>query len=405
MTTLSRVSVSNFLSLRDFSVDLGGLIVLVGANGVGKSNLLSVFRFLGEVARSDLRPAIESFGGYEHLRFRGARRKNDLAGIKIKISGNITKHASLNAPDEYSLSFFARPIRNQNRSMLVRNEDLVLKRRAGRGRRITLKGSNVELHRSPTDGSQTDRTSSTLKVQSESSGLAILRRLGDQYDAPQVEELASVFEELRLFEVNVALAKKPSSRVVSTRLEADGSNLASFLNYLKLEYPFSLEAIEEDMQSVLPGFERFIFDEIGGSRGGVLVSFKESYFEAPTSLARASFGTVRAIALFAMLQDPNPPRLTCLEEVDHGLHPYALDRLVERLRDATANTQIIMATHSPALVNRLKPEELVILERDSETGETYRPNITAQQLREMEEDSEYNLGELWFSGLIGGIPV
>ncbi len=63
-----------------------------------------------------------------------------------------------------------------------------------------------------------------------------------------------------------------------------------------------------------------------------------------TPLASASFGTIRALALLAMLHDPDPPKLTCVEEVDHGLHPYALDRIVERLRDASTRTQVLAAT-------------------------------------------------------------
>ena len=103
-----------------------------------------------------------------------------------------------------------------------------------------------------------------------------------------------------------------------------------------------------------------------------------------------------------MLRDPSPPKLTCLEEVDHGLHPHALDVLVERLRDASERSQIIVATHSPALVNRLSPEELIVFERDPESGVTKIPPIDYEQVAQMERESDFRLGELWYSGLIGG---
>jgi len=85
----------------------------------------------------------------------------------------------------------------------------------------------------------------------------------------------------------------------------------------------------------------------------------------------------------ALLHDPAPPRLTCIEEVDHGLHPYALDRLVERMRSAATRTQLLLATHSPALVNRLRPEELIICERDAEAGASRTPAIPQSQVREI----------------------
>lgn len=103
-----------------------------------------------------------------------------------------------------------------------------------------------------------------------------------------------------------------------------------------------------------------------------------------------------------MLHDPNPPRLTCLEEIDHGFHPHALDRVVERLREASERTQIIVATHSPALVNRLEPGELIIFERDPNTGATRIADLDPARARKMEQESGYRMGELWFSGILGG---
>ena len=108
------------------------------------------------------------------------------------------------------------------------------------------------------------------------------------------------------------------------------------------------------------------------------------------------------MALFAMLNDPYPPKLTCIEEIDHGLHPHALDRLMLRLREASEKTQIVVATHSPALVNRLRIDELIIVERDEGTSATrvIRPNH--QIFEDLRKETGYELGELWFSGALGG---
>ena len=156
------------------------------------------------------------------------------------------------------------------------------------------------------------------------------------------------------------------------------------------------------MRFVLPGFEKFAFTEIGGSDNAVRVDVVEQGLSGLTPLARLSFGTIRAIALFAMLHDPQPPSLTCLEEIDHGLHPYALDLLVDRLREASKNSQFILATHSPALVNCLAYNELIIVERDSPSlgSRIFKPD--RERLKRLHEETGYELGELWFSGLLGG---
>src|SRR5262249_54342208 len=122
-------------------------------------------------------------------------------------------------------------------------------------------------------------------------------------------------------------------------------------------------------------------------------------------LGEASYGSIRALSLLALLHDPNPPRLTCIEEIDHGLHPHALDRLVELLRKASSRTQFLIATHSPALVNRLLPEEVIVCERGPD-GASRIPAIDPQEVRRMEQElhGELGLGELWFTGALGGVP-
>jgi predicted ATPase len=92
-----------------------------------------------------------------------------------------------------------------------------------------------------------------------------------------------------------------------------------------------------------------------------------------------------------------------VEEIDHGLHPYALDRIVERLRSATRKTQLLLATHSPALVNRLEPEELIVCERDPSTGASRIPAIDPAEVKAVASKDDLGLGELWFSGTLGGV--
>ena len=401
MRTITQISVENFLSLKRLDVRLDGLNVLVGPNGAGKTNILKLFEFLGEVSRQELAPAVKALGGFDNVLFRGAGRSTK--SVKIEISGLITRHSGDNAPDEYKLSFNRLPSGlfsdGEKREVFSRREQLVFKRYQGPGRRITLKGGRVTV--GPTDGTA-GPNERTLEIQGQATGLGTLRRLSDAYGATEWNAFAEVVEQLRLFEVNVDRIRLPARTELRPRLRPDASNLASFLQYLRESEPAAYNAICSDVRFVLPGFESFEFRAIGGSEEALEVSIRESHLSSTTPLARVSFGTLRAIALFAMLHDPSPPKLTCLEEIDHGLHPHALDRIVERLRQASKKTQIILATHSPALVNRLDPSELIIVERDEETGgsEVARPD--PEMVARLRESTGYELGELWFSGILGG---
>ena len=404
MRTILTISASNFLSFRSIKASLYPLNILVGPNGAGKTNFLRIFQFLGDVARRDLVPAIDQLDGISQIRF---RKEPPSRNVELQLNGIITTNASLNAPDEYSLSFregrvfTSRPF--FHRRLVERTETIVVKRFKGPGRRITLKGRKVQVAHL-TDGVKSAKSTAerTLDVQSESSGLNTIRKLGDDYGAHQVEALAQAFESLRLFDVNVDKIRTSSRMTNPSKLEDDASNLAVYLYWMSNEHASTYERVCEDVRFVLPGFEEFRFTALGGADDGIRLDFKERHLSGYTPLARASFGTLRAIALFAMLNDPNPPRLTCLEEVDHGLHPHALDRLVDRLRDASQRTQIIAATHSPALVNRVLENEIIIFERSATTGESMIVDLKPEQIAKMKQESGYELGELWFSGSLGG---
>jgi predicted ATPase len=403
MRTLHKIELRNFLSFANLSLELEHLNVLVGPNGAGKTNILQAFRFLGEIARSDLVPAIDHMGGFENLLFRGSVRKD--SRIDLKLAGVMSPHASAKALDEYSIGFQERPMRARNSEMPVRrlverNEEIVIKRLPGRGRRITLHGGEVKI--APVEAGKQMRPPPPLSVQESATGLATLRRLGKEYGADGIEAIAQTFEQLRLFEIDVERARHPHRAPTASQLRADAANLAPFLLYLKSEHAEFFKNVVEDLRFVLPSFAEFVFTQLGGPDEFVRIDLKESHLTGVTPLARASYGTVRAIALFAMLNDPDPPRLTCIEEVDHGLHPHALDRLVDRIRDASARTQIVIATHSPALVNRLTPSELVVVERDRETGSGRAIRMDAAKVAKLSQEAGYGLGELWFSGALGG---
>jgi len=119
-----------------------------------------------------------------------------------------------------------------------------------------------------------------------------------------------------------------------------------------------------------------------------------------TSASRLSDGTLRWLALLIVLLNPTPPPLICLEEPELGLHPDILPTLAELLRDASKRTQLVVTTHSTALVDAFSdtPEAICICEKES--GATKIRRLDAGELKIWLE--EYTLGHLWASGQIGG---
>ncbi|MGH3569492.1 MAG: AAA family ATPase [Pseudonocardia sp.] len=407
---LLRLRVQNFRSLRHVDLTLQPLNVLVGPNGAGKSNLLDVITFLGDSVREDLAPALAKRGGYDRVRFRGVD-SNGREWVEIEIEAAVTKYGTRTAADRYTLRFKA--VRLTRRSQpggdlllvpdrrgLRREESFMFKRTEGRGRRINITGRDLSII--------TDSEPTRNRILQEGSlGLSTLPRLGPEEGggSEQVEALASLFASFRVFDVNVDAIRKSRDELMSPRLYNDASNLASYMQHLKEFDPERFALLEEDARLFIPGLEELEVGSIGGASTASVVRLREHGLKNLTELAEASYGSIRAIALLALLYDPRPPKLTCVEEIDHGLHPYVLDRLVELLRQASRRTQLLIATHSPALVNRLEPSELIVCERDEDAGSRI-PAISSDYVRKMEyaADGELGLGELWFTGALGGVP-
>jgi predicted ATPase len=401
---LLHLTVENFRSLRKVSLPLGDLNVLVGPNGAGKTNVLEVFRFLTDIIRTDLEPALQNRHGFDEIVFRGS--DGDQASIQIGLTATWTANSSISAPDDYKLRITRRPMAGAQ-WQLLRRETFQFQRTGGR-RRITINGNRVSV----VDASDTDQAGAGdfFRIRPLSSGLSTLPRLEFEDGSDDVLAFVKRLASFRVFDVDVA-ASQLAVRVPPLEeftdefleLDEDASNLSSFLLILSRTHEESWRRLVEDATSVLPNLRdiRFEFTSVGPAPG-VVVVLDETGLRRPTQLADASYGTVRLLGLLALLYDPNPPALTCIEEIDHGLHPQALELLVERLREATERTQFIIATHSPAFADRLKPEELIVCERLAD-GSSAIPAISLAQVKRIVHQSEgLPLGELWFSGALGG---
>jgi predicted ATPase len=130
--------------------------------------------------------------------------------------------------------------------------------------------------------------------------------------------------------------------------------------------------------------------------------------------SQASEGTLLALALLTIVHQPMPPILIGLEEPDGSLHP----RLLRELRDALyrlafpsdfgikrAPVQVVVTTHSPFFLDLFKehPEQVIIAEKKSDGTATFKNLSDDKELRELIGDAP--LGEVWYSGVLGGVPI
>lgn len=224
------------------------------------------------------------------------------------------------------------------------------------------------------------------------------RKDPDQY--PELAYLADVYAKTRLYREwsfgRSSVFRSPQSAdLPGDRLAEDFSNLGLFLNYLR-GIPHAKRALVEHLRALYAGIDDFDVRIKGGT---VEVFLTEGDFTIPAS--RLSDGTLRYLCLLAVLCDPEPPPLVCIEEPELGMHPDILPKLGDLLIAASERTQIVVTTHSDILVDAMTdlPEAVVTVEKHEGRTQARRLEAT-DALRDWL--NRYRLGQLWMRGEIGG---
>jgi predicted ATPase len=177
-------------------------------------------------------------------------------------------------------------------------------------------------------------------------------------------------------------------------LSSDSRNLGLILN--QLEHSGAWSEFNGFLKRFLPRFDRYSTRIEGGT---VQFYLHESGLKQPVPATRLSDGTIRFMAILAQLLSPTPPPLICMEEPELGLHPDAIALLAGLLQEASARTQLIVTTHSDALVSALTEvaESVLVCEY---RGGTVLKRVESEKLRFWLD--KYRLGEIWRIGEIGG---
>ena len=182
-------------------------------------------------------------------------------------------------------------------------------------------------------------------------------------------------------------------------LKEDGGNLAAFLLRLQNEEPAYFARIEDTVRLVLPFFAAF---ELYPEFDNVLLRWREIGSDQVFDVSQASDGMLRAMALIALLQQPERdlPAMLILDEPELGLHPYAIEVLAGLIHSVSTHVQVIVATQSVSLIDRFEPDDIVVTDRSGR--ETSFKRLSNVELSEWLES--YTLSELWEKNVIGGRP-
>ena len=167
--------------------------------------------------------------------------------------------------------------------------------------------------------------------------------------------------------------RQPGLLRPAMRLAPNGQNLSSVLFSIQQEHPASWKEIEELLETAYPEFHSITFSAAGGD-GKVVLRWWELPYERDKGFSAnlLSDGTLKLLCLIAILKTPDPPPLICIDEPEVGLHPEWIKIVAELLQSAAERTQVVVATHSPQLVSKLDPDQIMVLEKQNGCTEVTR---------------------------------
>lgn len=368
---LHSIRLRNLLSYgaRGLELELEPLNVLIGPNASGKSNLIAALSLLA-AAPVDVQTPIREGGGIQAWLWTGADR-SATAQIAVVFDSE-GRGVGRKLRYELALDLFSPKETLQD---------------AEEGGKMFFPSAALE-----------QRPKEPAKSLAFSS---ILSQIQEPYAHPEITYTGQAFRRIRIFSMSrfgaSGVLRRPQRADLPTDfLLEDGSNLGLILNDFD-----NRRAVKKELLDKLRLFYERVEELTTKVQGGTIeIFFHERGLSAPVPLVRLSDGTLHYLCLLAVLCHPEPPPLICIEEPELGLHPDILPTVAGLLREAATRTQLIVTTHSEALVAALSevPEAVLVCERDEE-GTTLR-RLEPAKLAEWLE--RYSLGDLWSMGEIGG---
>lgn len=385
---LQSLRLRNFLSFGPDTPELmlGPLNLFIGPNGSGKSNVIEAISLLRSSPNSSpksLPDTIRQGGGVQEWIWKGApKNAASVSAIIANHQGQQSlRHILEFQSEDQIFSLWDERIEAEYPDPGKETPYFFYKYQAGQPV-VNLNGKQRRLRHETVEADQ-----------------SILAQRKDPEQYPEITHLGQQYSAIRTYREwafgrNTIFREPQRADMRNDRMEEDFSNLGLFLNRMRRS-PDAKNKILRHLHDLYEGVDDFETIIEGGT---VQVFFTEGRFSIPAT--RLSDGTLRYLCLLALLCDPAPPPLLCIEEPELGLHPDILPKIADLLVEASERTQLIVTTHSEILVDAMtnRPETVVVCEKHE--GQTQMKRLSADDLSIWLE--KYCLGQLWTRGDLGG---
>lgn len=368
MSILKRVSIRGFRSIKDADLELRALNVLIGANGAGKSNLVSFFKMLNEMMGGRLQQFIATTGRAQANLYFGPK-------VSPQLEASLDFETD-NGRDTYFLRLF----HAAGDSLVFAEETLSFLQQGwvGDPKKLSL-GAGHQETRIPDEARK---------------------------DEPTAKVFRHLLNNCRAFHFHDT---SPEARVRQycyvgdhRWLMPDAANLAAILYRWQEENESAYNRIVKTVQQIAPFFAGFELAPEGRNDQDIILNWRHRDSDLVFGPHQLSDGTLRAICLVSLLLQPQNelPNLIVVDEPELGLHPYALNVVASLFKLAAHHTQVLVSTQSSTFLDSFDAADVVVVQRDGEASTFMRTEESA--LESWLDD--YSLGEVWEKNVIGGGP-
>ena len=412
---IKKLKVTNFKSFKLLDVELGNFNVVVGANASGKSNFIQTFKFIRDIATLGLDNAV-SLQGSEYLINLGISPPQPLC---VKLNADIEpgvffrhrqgvafKITEINY--EFSLNFSRKNASYEiEKDCLILKIDL-LKFKMGQkklpkvGKKLGSGAINIESDKGkikfdfdmPKDISIKDSDILPPFFMERRIPTKTLLLQTPYFFLPPIEESLSGAS---IYDFDPKMSKRAVSVAGKSELEEDGSNLSLVLKSI-VENENKKKKFSNLIKDLLPFVDDLDTDKFADK--SLLFKLRENYFKGvyfPASFI--SDGTVNISALLIALYFERK-NLIIIEEPERNIHPYLISKVMDMMKDASKNKQIIVTTHSPEVVKHSGLENLLLVSRDKDGFSTISRPSEKKEVQIFLKN-ELGLDDLYVQNLLG----
>jgi predicted ATPase len=365
---LEKLSVRGFKTFRDLDLELRPINIFIGANGAGKSNLISLFKMLHEMMRGDFQYYVAKAGGPDmilhygrkttpelHITLWFQRDKNHFNGYK-----SILKPTADTLVFSYEATYFLESPPHTKPYKGLKTTDI----------------------RKESFLSQPENRKKVNRYVYEAMMSWEVYHFHDTSEGARVKQLVDITQNARLL--------------------ADAGNLAAYLYFLREVHPESYQRIVETIRMVAPFFGDFVLRPNPYNPQKIWLEWRERGSDMIFGPQVLSDGTLRFMCLATLFLQPRKklPQIIILDEPELGLHPYAITLLAEMIHSVSTHTQVLLSTQSESLLSHFSPEDVLVVDRVQGVSTIQR--LDSKKLEHWLRD--YTLSELWEKNILGGRP-